>query len=269
MLIYNLLPALIADQFLVLLGLEILFLVLTFALFKKRPSVRMFLLSVVLAAILALLSSLIGNGFYGGMMYHERLGWPFRYLSVSRNIEVGTLVGVPFAFHFDWLKFLATSAFWGIFPLGMMLNLKAERRFKLFSTIFLSGLLLITLLFCLNNAKSPLETTEVPISEAIPPVMTPDPNQVQIMRSMIENTFPEFADFENQSSFAGQSVKVVLEDGEYYFAYLTHGSGIPIIKATCFRVDWQTAYKIGEFPNPYDSFRGYSDLDPQNCKGIR
>lgn len=269
MLIYNLLPAFSAVQFLILLGLETLFVVLTLTLFKKQISLRVLFFSVLLALVLALLSSLIGNGFYGGMMYHERLGWPFPFQTVSRNIEAGSLAGIPFAFHFDWLKFFATSAFWGIFPVGFMLNLKAERRYKRFSSIFLSVLLLFMLLFCLNNAKLPYGTSEAPISEVIAPLMTPDPKVVQIMREKIEKTFPELVDFENQPSFAGQSVKVVIEDGEYYFAYLTHGSGIPIIKATCFRVDWQTAYKIGEFPNPYDSYLGYPDLDPQSCKGIR
>lgn len=269
MLLYNLLPTLTADQFLVLLGLEILFLVLTLTLFNKRLSKRNLLLSVLLAVVLALLSSLIGNGFYGGMMYHERFGWPFSFLAVSRNIEVGSLAGVPFAFHFDCLKFVATIAFWGILPLCSMLNLKAEKRYNQFSAFFLSGFLVIVLLFCLNNGRTHLGPAEQPISEVVAPVVTPDPNQVQIMRGMIEKTYPEFADFENQPSFAGQSVKVVIEDGEYYFAYLTHGSGIPIVKATCFRVDWHTAYKIGEFPNPFDSYLGYPELDPQTCKGIR
>lgn len=269
MLIYNLLPPLTADQFLVLLGLEILFLFLTLTLFKKRAYVRMLLISGLLAVVLALLSSLIGNGFYGGLMYHERFGWPFPFLAVSRNIEPGTLAGVPFAFHFDWLKLFATIAFWVIFPLGMMLNLRSEKRYNQFSAIFLAVLLVFVLFFCLNNASISLKAAETPESEAIAPEMTPDPKSVLIMREMIETTFPEFADFENQPSFAGQSVKVVLEDGEYYFAYLTLGSGLPIIKATCFRVDWQTAYKIGEFPNPYDSYLGYPDLDPQTCKGIR
>ena len=270
MLIYNLLPAFSADQFLILFGLGIFFVVLTLTLFKKQISLRTLFFSGLLAFVLALLSSLIGNGSYGGMMYHERLGWPFPFLTVSRNIEAGSLVGIPFAFHFDWLKFFATSAFWGVFPLGFMLNLKAEKRYSLFAGIFLSVFLLFVLIFCLNNARTPLASAEPPISEAIAPsIMTPDPKTVKIMREMIEQSYPEFADFENQPSFAGQSVKVVLEDGEYYFAYLTHGSGIPIIKAACFRVDWQTAYKLGEFPNPLDSYLGYQEVDPKTCKGIR
>lgn len=270
MLIYNILPAFSADQFLVLLGLETLFVVLTLTVFKKQISFRVLFLSLCLALVLALLSSLIGNGYYGGMMYHERLGWPFPFLTVSRNIEAGSLAGAPFASHFDWLKFVASSAFWGVFPLGFLLNIKAEKRYTLFTGIFLSVLLIFLLVFSLNNARPALAGAESTISEAIFPSMrTPDPKSVKIMREMIEQTYPEFADFENQPSFAGQSVKVLLEDGEYYFAYLTHGSGIPIIRATCFRGDWQTAYKLGEFPNLLDSYLGYQEVDPKTCKGIR
>ena len=270
MLIYNFLPAFSADQFLVLLGLETIFVVLTVTLFKKQISSRVIFFSVSLAVVMALLSSLIGNGSFGGMMYHERLGWPFPFLTVSRNIEAGSLVGAPFASHFDWLKFIASSAFWGVFPLGFLLNIKAEKRYSLFTGIFLSVLLIFVLVFSLNNARPALAGAEPAISEAISPSMrAPDPKSVNIMREMIEQIYPEFADFENQPSFAGQSVKVLLEDGEYYFAYLTHGSGIPIVKATCFRVDWKTAYKVGEFPNLLDSYRGYQEVDPKTCKGIR
>jgi hypothetical protein len=268
--IYNFLPVFSADQFLAMLGLEILYLILTLTFYKKQISLRLLFFSVLLAAVLALLSSLIGTGFYGGMMYHERFGWPFPFLTVSRNIEAGSLAGMPFASQVNWLKFFATIAFWGVFPLSFLLNLKADKRYNRFTAIFLSIFLVLVLIFCLNDAGNLQESKETSNSEAIvPSAIMPDPKTVQIMRKMIEQGYPEFADFENQPSFAGQSVKIVLEDGDYYFAYLTHGSGIPIIKATCFRVDGQASYKIGEFPNPLDTYLGYPDVDPQTCKGIR
>lgn len=270
MLIYNILSDLTASQFLVFAVLETVFLTLSWLVFKKRPSFKAMLISALVAGLVALLSGLIGYGFYGGMMYHERFGWPFPYLTVSRGIEVGSLVAIPFAFRFILHKFFATAAFWNILPLNVMLLIGQERRYRFFTAIFLAVFFALTLFFCLHNTGLTLERAVSAISEATMPIApTPDPKTVRIMQEQIEQTYPEFADFENQPSFAGTSVKVVLDEGEYYFAYLTQGSGVPIAKATCFRVDWQTAYRIGEFPNPFDSYLGYSDVDPKTCKGIR
>lgn len=89
-------------------------------------------------------------------------------------------------------------------------------------------------------------------------------------RNAIEYKFPEFKDFENQESFAGNSLKFEIEKNEYYYAYIIHGSGLPIAKATCFKVDSKlNVIKIGEFPDIYDSYSGYRDVSPLNCKGIK
>ena len=88
-------------------------------------------------------------------------------------------------------------------------------------------------------------------------------------RYLIETEYPEFKDFENQKSFAGQSVKSAVLDFDYYFVFVVHGSGLPIVQATCFRVDRSgRVFKIGLFPDPLDSYAGYSDIDPVNCRGI-
>ena len=86
----------------------------------------------------------------------------------------------------------------------------------------------------------------------------------------METAYPQFKDFENQKSFAGQSVKSEVDDGDYYFAYIVHGSGLPIAQATCFRVDRVgRVFEIGVFPDPVDSYAGYRDLNPRNCRGIK
>ncbi len=90
-----------------------------------------------------------------------------------------------------------------------------------------------------------------------------------LRRKAIEAAYPEFSDFENQPSFAGQSVVPAVIDGDYYFAYLVHGSGVPIAQATCFRVDRVgRVFETGVFPDPLDSSSGYRRVDPRNCRGI-
>ena len=93
---------------------------------------------------------------------------------------------------------------------------------------------------------------------------------VALRREAIETAYPKFKDFENQKSFAGKSVKSEVDEGDYYFAYIVHGSGLPIAEATCFRVDRVgRVFEIGVFPDPVDSYAGYRDVNPRNCRGIR
>ena len=96
------------------------------------------------------------------------------------------------------------------------------------------------------------------------------PDLVALRRNATEKAYPQFKDFENQKSFAGQSVKVEVDDGDYYFAYMVLGSGLPIAQATCFRVDRVgRVFEVGVFPDPVDSYAGYRDVNPRNCRGIR
>ncbi|MBI5414771.1 hypothetical protein HZA38_04645 [Candidatus Peregrinibacteria bacterium] len=88
-------------------------------------------------------------------------------------------------------------------------------------------------------------------------------------RNAIELAYPEFKNFEQQESFAGTSVKVAENGGDSYFAYITNGSGVPIAKAVCFKVDTALQVsKIGEFPN--SSLGSLNlDIDPKTCNGIQ
>jgi hypothetical protein len=95
-------------------------------------------------------------------------------------------------------------------------------------------------------------------------------DRVVAARNAIESAYPEFTNFEEQESFAGRTVKSEADDGDYYFAYIVLGSGLPIAKATCFRVDrTDRVFKVGLFPDPVDSYAGYRDVNPRNCKGIK
>ncbi|MFH1367205.1 MAG: hypothetical protein ABIH38_04455 [Patescibacteria group bacterium] len=112
------------------------------------------------------------------------------------------------------------------------------------------------------NANVSLENNNAPTSI--------ENDVISRKRSQIESAYPEFKDFENQKSFAGQSVNFLIEGDDHYFAYLVLGSGVPVVKATCFRVDHlMRVYKIGEFPDPLDSYAGYRDVNPKNCAGIK
>lgn len=89
-------------------------------------------------------------------------------------------------------------------------------------------------------------------------------------RKVIEIEYPEFISFEDQNNFAGQSVKTETKEQDHYFVYIVHGSGLPIVKATCFMVDRIfRVFKVGEFPDPLDSYVGYRDINIQDCRGIR
>ncbi|MFA5259057.1 MAG: hypothetical protein WC402_03190 [Candidatus Pacearchaeota archaeon] len=89
-------------------------------------------------------------------------------------------------------------------------------------------------------------------------------------KEAIEKQYPELKDFEIQDSFAGTKIKTDIIEGERYYVYLTLGSGVPIAKATCFRVDSDfKVYRVGEFPNSLDSYIGYTDVNPLDCKGIK
>jgi hypothetical protein len=115
-------------------------------------------------------------------------------------------------------------------------------------------------------------TTQTSIETGSPEVTSDDaqPDLVALRRSAIETAYPEFKDFENQKSFAGQSVKTEVDDGDYYFAYMVLGSGLPIVQATCFRVDRVgRVFETGVFPDPVDSYAGYRDVNPRNCRGIK
>ena len=95
----------------------------------------------------------IARGNYGGTAYHERFGWPIQYYLVSRNIEVGTNIAVPYSFNFIFLKFLANTFIWLYLPVNIYtiyLNKKRTRPFIVymsFAVIIFIGLVVGFTLF--------------------------------------------------------------------------------------------------------------------------
>jgi len=95
--------------------------------------------------------------------------------------------------------------------------------------------------------------------------------EISRKRSIIESLYPKLNDFESQNSFAGQRVKTEINGTDYYFAYITEGSGVPIVSAICFKVDEESKiYYIGELNDSGVAGNGiYRDIDPITCEGVK
>ena len=146
MLIYNTIAEIIAGQFVIIALYEIITIGIVIFVFKKRLTVRIYLITILLAIILSIISMVIARGNYGGTAYHERFGWPIQYYLVSRNIEVGTNIAVPYSFNFIFSKFLANTFLWLYLPVNIYtiyLNKKRTRAFIIymsFAVIIFIGL---------------------------------------------------------------------------------------------------------------------------------
>ena len=154
MLIYNLIAEITADQFVIIAVYEIITIGIVTFVFKKRLTVRIYFLTILLAIILSIISMVIARGNYGGTAYHERFGWPIQYYYVSRNIEVGTNIAVPYSFDFIFSKFFANSFLWLYLPIviyTIYLNKKRTKTFKIFISITLLAFIGIVSGFSLFN----------------------------------------------------------------------------------------------------------------------
>ncbi len=102
-------------------------------------------------------------------------------------------------------------------------------------------------------------------------IADPDVGEISRRQSIVESLYSKFKNFETRESFAGTRVKTVIDGSDYYFAYITLGSGVPIVAATCFRVDADyKLYFIGELND--SGVNGgviYNDVDPVECAGIK
>ena len=277
MLCYNQITELISAQFLIISLFEAIFVALALFVFKRRMTARILFFAAVIALVLSLLSVVIVRGNYGGMAYHERFGWPFQFQTVSRNIELGTNISVPFSFRFDFFKFIANTVFWGFIPLIMLLDFFSKdknKKYRIYAAAASTLFILLTLFFSYSNSSSEIEHNVEKVNQ--PAATLPYPENsggdeiVSRKIAAIESEYPDLKDFASQKSFAGQSIKTQSYGDDYYFAYIVHGSGLPIIQATCFRVDrLLRVFMVGQFPDPLDSYIGYSGVDARTCAGIK
>lgn len=89
-------------------------------------------------------------------------------------------------------------------------------------------------------------------------------------RERIESVYHEFHDFEHQRSFAGHDVATRTDGRDVYVAYKVLGSGLPVVKATCFCVNQQDGVRmVGRYPGPDRGALVDRDVDPRTCRGLR
>jgi len=140
MFIYNLIAEITADQFIIIALYEIIAISIVSFVFKKRLTLRIYFFTILLALILSIISVIIARGNYGGTAYYERFGWPIQYYFVSRNIEIGTNIAVPYSFNFIFSKFFANTFLWLYLPVviyTIYLNKKRTKAFILYASFAL------------------------------------------------------------------------------------------------------------------------------------
>ncbi len=137
-----------------------------------------------------------------------------------------------------------------------------------------AGALLLRSLYLRQPSSQLMQTTIEPTASFRPAAAPPNPQTLQL----VEAAFPDFVNFTEQptyggkpiETFAGQSVDSFQIGNDEYLIFTIHGSGVPIIKATCFRISQDRfAYKVGEFPQMTDSYSGYRLIDPTTCNVIK
>lgn len=241
--------------------------------FKKKLTGKILLSSIAIALMLSLISIIIARGDYSGTTYREKFGWPLQYYTVFRNIEIGTSIAVPYNFQFNLYRFAMNVIYWWFVPLiALIVNFSGAKdgKYKIFTAGSLLFFVLLTASFSYSNFKKEKSLIIKDGSTLTAPTSNGDGNIISKDKNAIESAYPEFKSFEDQKSFAGQKIKSTEDEFDRYYAYMVLGSGVPIAAATCFRADHLgRIFKIGIFPDPLDSYAGYRDIDPRNCRGIK
>lgn len=83
--------------------------------------------------------------------------------------------------------------------------------------------------------------------------------------SVFYKSKPEFTNWELQPSFAGKEFAYKIDEGAYYFAFITNGSGVYVVDVKCFKVDSKNNIdEIAKSSISPDTRR----IDPKTCKGF-
>lgn len=135
--------------------------------------------------------------------------------------------------------------------------------------------------FAENNTSDPNNDQDVYLNGWTPPsrdqqsgttqpTQSGDNQQISAAhRQAMEASYPEIKSFFRQPGMAGQSVKTLPEGESVYYAFITFGSGLPIAKATCLRVDQSNQVtKIADFPSSQQNSAELTDVDPKTCRGF-
>jgi uncharacterized membrane protein len=266
MFIYNRLTELTILQSLPVLVLLLLGLILGIILLKDKPTLKLILISLVLGILVSLVSGLVGCGSYSGTGYAERFGWPLQYFNEYRFYEVGvsTTPVVPLDFRFDLLRFCVNSSIYVISFINILWFFSIRKNQKNLSVhvlllFSLFAILILSILSLNNKNMIGIVKNQINVEDDTEQKFEPR------ARYVIESKYPEFKDFEKQSSFAGKEVITKMSGTILYFAYVVNGSGVRYADATCFSVDENfNIREIGKL-NP-NSSTNKSIINPVTCK---
>jgi hypothetical protein len=268
MFIYNVFPSsfvITALQGIIVFVLLISSFILALVLTKKKPDKKIVVASVVIGILLTVLSLSIGNGIESG--FASKMGWPIYFL---RNVQGVDLTDLSFIIdsknHWYFLieRFILNSLLFILPFLNLSWFFSLRKTVKSLKIHILPLLTLFALLvlsvFCLNNV---LEKSTSNFSSLKLPDDDTEQKREPFARNLIETQYPEFKDFENQKSFAGNSVFVQSTTDSIYFAYVVNGSGVSFVDGTCFKVDSKNIVsKIGKLIVANSST---GRVDPKSC----
>ena len=82
---------------------------------------------------------------------------------------------------------------------------------------------------------------------------------------LLTNKYSEYIDWELQPSFAGKTFAYKVQNGSYYFAFITNGSGVGVVDAKCYEVKIDNS--IEEIIKSNITINSKL-VDPITCKGI-
>jgi hypothetical protein len=89
-------------------------------------------------------------------------------------------------------------------------------------------------------------------------------DKVFIKLEILTNKYGEYKDWELQPSFAGKSFVYKVQNGSYYFAFITNGSGVGVVDAKCFEVNIDNSINEIIMSNINVDSRS---VDPITCTG--
>lgn len=282
------------DSFQVLISIIVLLIInfVVFIILKPKFNWKNVLFITLAGILISLFSAFVVNGGPSGMSYYERFGYPLQYFYVTRNIADSIsiyMVAEPSAFGLKLIKFIGNSIFWAlVITIPTMFYLSNLSKNKIIVAIALCPVFVIFSLLTVsylneqrslenyvseaqsntNNRMNESESST--IDSSVYEYDSPIGEKARI--NAIEKEYPEFKDYEywEETSMTPRKIASEQDGNDFYFAYIQEGSGVPVAKATCFRVNRMLeVFKVGTFPDNLDSYAGYIDVNPKNCIGIK
>jgi hypothetical protein len=268
MIIYNTLSSLDASQLIIV----VLFAgISTAALYfvVRKIDYKGLLLSILLGIGLTLLSLLIGEGYYGGMLYHEKFGWPAQFYSVIRNIDPQELpaLSMPFNQEFNPLKAIENFILYAAIAYMAIMIVESVRDKQLKAALAVSATLYLLIvstacLSLLNNSKENIPEAE--IEEAFDASFTE-----QEAKETLLAVHPDIGKG-IQAGLPPQILYFTRQGQDWLIVHTTEGSGVDqIFEADCYQVKADGSVTVlGHYQyEPYMSYilQDINHLNVETC----